>query len=426
MAVKAKVVTSCRSCGSGQLTPVLDLGPLHISNFLNSSAPAGVRVPLELVLCEVQHGGCGLLQLKCTTSPEMLYQQYWYRSGVNVTMREALSDIAYKAERFIRPTAGDIALDIGCNDGTLLRSYNTEGLSRMGFEPADNLIPYASEGTDKILNRYFNAEDFDRAANGRRARIITSIAMFYDLEDPNSFTADIARCLDINGVWIIQMSYLPLMLEANAFDNICHEHLEYYSLTSLCALLARHDLQVVDAELNDVNGGSFRVYVCHAKRTRADSVFETARVGALESLERTIGLTSPVVYHDFAARVGRVRTTLVEFVTHEVEQGKTVFVYGASTKGNTLLQYCGLDATLIKAAAERNSDKWGRRTVGTNIPIVSEEDARKARPDYFLVLPWHFLKEFMERERAYLAGGGRFLVPLPYPEVVTQTGRRRL
>jgi NDP-4-keto-2,6-dideoxyhexose 3-C-methyltransferase len=222
------------------------------------------------------------------------------------------------------------------------------------------------------------------------------------------------------------MSYLPLMLEANAFDNICHEHLEYYSLTSLRQLLARHDLQIVDAELNDVNGGSFRVYACHVSRTRPDSAFETARVNALDALEQTIGLASPTVYEQFAARVGRIRSTLHDFVRREVGLGKTIYVYGASTKGNTLLQYCGLDATLIKAAAERNPDKWGRRTVGTAIPIVSEDDARRARPDYFLVLPWHFLKEFMERERAYLAAGGRFLVPLPYPEVVTATGRQRL
>ena len=421
-----KIVTSCRSCGSRQLTPVLGLGSLHISNFLDASASEGTPVPLELVLCDAERGGCSLLQLKHTTPPGLLYQQYWYRSGVNATMRDALGDIAYKAERFIRPTTGDIVLDIGCNDGTLLRAYNTEGLVRVGFEPADNLVPYASQGTDKVLNRYFNFEEFDRASNGRKARIITSIAMFYDLEDPNTFTADVARCLDTDGVWIIQMSYLPLMLEANAFDNICHEHLEYYSLTSLSALLARHDLNVVDVELNDVNGGSFRVYVCHARRTRPNSVFETARVSALETLERTIGLASAAVYEEFAARVGRIRATVSEFVRLEVAQGKTVYVYGASTKGNTLLQYCGLDATLVKAAAERNSDKWGRRTVGTMIPIVSEEEARKVRPDYFLVLPWHFLKEFIEREENYLAAGGRFLVPLPDPEIVTQTGRHRL
>jgi hypothetical protein len=405
---------------------VLGLGSLYISNFLDAGATTPPPVALELVLCDIGRGGCGLLQLKHTTSPEMLYQQYWYRSGVNVTMREALADITHKAERFIRPKSGDVVLDIGCNDGTLLRSYNTDGLVRVGFEPADNLVPYASEGTDKIVNRYFNFEDFDRVANGTKARIITSIAMFYDLEEPNTFTADIARCLDQNGVWIIQMSYLPLMLEANAFDNICHEHLEYYSLTSLRQLLARHDLQIVDAELNDVNGGSFRVYACHVSRTRPDSAFETARVNALDALEQTIGLASPTVYEQFAARVGRIRSTLHDFVRREAGLGKTIYVYGASTKGNTLLQYCGLDATLIKAAAERNPDKWGRRTVGTAIPIVSEDDARRARPDYFLVLPWHFLKEFMERERAYLAAGGRFLVPLPYPEVVTATGRQRL
>jgi NDP-4-keto-2,6-dideoxyhexose 3-C-methyltransferase len=216
------------------------------------------------------------------------------------------------------------------------------------------------------------------------------------------------------------MSYLPLMLSQNAFDNICHEHLEYYSLQSFEYLLDLHDFEVVDVELNDVNGGSFRAYICPrdmTDKTFGDETYRrlaAERVCALRAAERARGLDRPEVYAEFSMWVQRIRDDVVGFTRQEVDRGKTVYVYGASTKGNTLLQYFGLDAKLVTAAAERNPDKWGKVTVGTRIPIVSEEEARRARPDYFLVLPWHFLTEFQERERAFLAGGGRFIVPMPH------------
>lgn len=404
--------TTCRSCGAPALVSVLSLGEQYVSNFIETSQSVA-RAPLELVLCDSGSGGCGLLQLRHTVEAGFLYRNYWYRSGVNHTMREALADISGKAEALVVPSSGDLVVDIGSNDSTLLRSYRTPGLQRIGFEPATNLMPYARGDQREVINDFFSAERFSRVARGAKAKIITSIAMFYDLEDPNTFVADIAQCLRDDGVWVVQMSYLPLMLRQNAFDNICHEHLEYYALGSLAALLQRHGLRIVDVELNSVNGGSFRTYITHAQATVRPFAGAAERLQELEAAEHAWRLRETQTYRVFAERVGAIKRKLVEFLRTETARGKTVYVYGASTKGNTLLQYFGLDTTIIRAAAERNPEKWGKKTVGTLIPIVSEEEARAARPDYFLVLPWHFLPEFLDRERAFLEQGGTFVVPLP-------------
>lgn len=250
------VRTDCRVCGNGALSPVLSLGDQYISDFVDTMTE-NASAPLELVICNADEGGCGLLQLKHTADQGSLYRNYWYRSGINQTMRDALKDITEKASSLVQLRDGDFIIDTGSNDNTLLKSYDKQALNRIGFEPATNLMPYAKDPNITVINDFFSAEPFLKASNNKKAKIITSIAMFYDLEDPNAFTADAATCLDKDGVWIIQMAYLPSMLLDNIFDNICHEHLEYYSLLSLENLLSRHNLKVVDVELNDVNGGSY-------------------------------------------------------------------------------------------------------------------------------------------------------------------------
>jgi hypothetical protein len=270
------------------------------------------------------------------------------------------------------------------------------------------------------MTDFFGAEAFSRdpALTGHRPKIVTSIAMFYDLEDPKQFVSDVRAVMDPDGLWVVQMSYLPLMLKQNAFDNICHEHLEYYSMQSFEYLLNLYDLEVVDVELNDVNGGSFRAYICNrsadvpALRDPTYRQLAGERVRALREQEINMGLGETRVYAEFAFWVERIKQDVVGFIREQVGLGKRVYVYGASTKGNTLLQYFGLDHSLITAAAERNPDKWGKLTVGTRIPIISEEEARDAKPDYFLVLPWHFIEEFQARERDYLLSDGRFILPM--------------
>jgi SAM-dependent methyltransferase len=352
----------------------------------------------------------------------MMYQEYWYRSGTNQTMRNALADISSAAAKLVHLKEGDSVLDIGCNDGTLLGSYTVPGIYKIGFDPAQNLAALSREQANKVLVGFFDADRYlaDPELRSRRPKVVTSIAMFYDLEEPRKFVADIRRIMHPDGVWIVQMSYLPLMLKQNDFGNICHEHLEYYSLQSLEYLLQLHDFSVVDAELNDVNGGSIRVFV--RNRTADQNAFgdeeyrkqAADRVSRLRESEANLGLDGPTPYLEFAARVEGIKRQVFEFVKDQVEQKKKVFVYGASTKGNTMLQYFGLDNSVIDAAAERNPEKWGKVTVGTHIPIISEAEARAAKPDYFLVLPWHFIEEFRLRERDYLSSTGKFIVPLPH------------
>lgn len=420
--MKTKTRSSCRVCNSRSLSPILSLGKLHVSDFITEKKHLKPE-PLELVLCNKEEGGCGLLQLKHTVSHEKMYRNYWYRSGMNQTMTSELHSIAKKVQSLVSLSPGDFVMDIGANDGTLLRGYTIPGLHTVGFEPARNLVQFAKKDTTKIINDFFNARAWNKEVHGSKAKAITAIAMFYDLEDPNSFVSDITKCLDDEGVFIIQMSYLPLMLSQNAFDNICHEHLEYYSLDSLEFLLARHGLEIFDVELNGINGGSFRIYT-KFKNSKAIRVPVEApmRVQSLRHFEKKLGLDQINSYHKFQKRVLDIKETVSTFIRDEVQNGKKVHVYGASTKGNTLLQFFDLDNTVITAAAERNPDKWGTKTIGTNIPIVSEERARKDAPDYFLVLPWHFLDEFVDREREYLARGGKFIVPLPEPKIIDLAG----
>jgi NDP-4-keto-2,6-dideoxyhexose 3-C-methyltransferase len=415
--VKAR--TTCRACDSKQLVDVLDFGNPFVSNFADvPDATNWPRVPLELILC----ASCTLLQLRHTTPGDWLYRHYWYKSGLNGAMHVALADITRKATEFVGLRGGDHVLDIGCNDGTLLRCYETPGIERVGFEPAENLAREASsDGAIRIINDFFSAAP----VAGGQFRIITSIAMFYDLEDPNAFVADVTSLLAKDGVWIIEMHYLPLTLMRNAFDAVCHEHLEYYSLRSLEPLLALHGLEVADVETNEVNGGSFRVYVVH-RGSESTGVFERwGRVESARASERRPALEQAATYEEFGARVQRVVDRLRAFLQKERTRGKEISAYGASTNGNTLLQACGLDQHLIRSAAERNPEKWGKYTVGTWIPIVSEAEAR-AHADYFLVLPWHFLADIRSREREFLERGGKLIAPLPEPRVIDSAGAHRL
>ena len=333
-------------------------------------------------------------------------------------MRKALEDIVEKACKIANPTKGDIVVDVGCNDGTLLRAYKPPGLRRVGFEPAKNLVEDASKGTDYIFNDYFRFAIFRKKFPDSNAKIVTSIAMFYDLDDPASFVIDVSRILDPHGVWVIQQNYLATMLAQNGFDNIGHEHLTYYSLETLGLLLMGQDLEVFDVETNDVNGGSFRTYVAHKGRFPVNE-----RVLRLKDYERKLFSRRPSIYTQFAENVRTVSLQLKRFVAQEVDDGKRIYVYGASTRGNTILQYCKLDHNLIEKATDANPEKWGRKTPGTGIPIVSKEEARKDKPDYFLVLPHHFLDEIRRQESDYLRSGGKFIVPLPKFRIVTQNTR---
>ena len=409
------MITECRSCGSTDLTPILSLGSQYPSNFveLNSIPDKNKQIPLELIFCEKKD--CGLLQLKHTVSRELLYKEYWFRSGLNEKMVDALKDITKSVEKRLSLSENDIVLDIGCNDGTLLRSYRSK-VRLVGFEPASNLVNEASKDTDLIINNFFSFYEFVQHFPNERIKAITSIAMFYDLEDPNSFVSDIVNCLDQDGIWVIQMAYLIPMLELNAFDNIVHEHLEYWSLKSVKRLLEEHGLEIFDVELNDVYGGSFRIFIKTKKNEKTN--IENS-VDEFLKKEDEFGLEKKETYLNFANRVNSLKDKLNDFIKEELSNGKSIYAYGASTKGNTLLQFYNLNNKLILKAADRDSRKFGKMTIGSNIPVISEEQARDEKPDYFLVLPWHLVDFFKERESEFFKNGGKFIVPLPDFKIVS-------
>ncbi len=401
---------SCRVCNHEPLEPIISLGMQSLINFIDKDSKKNYVAPLDLVLCDKNKGGCGLLQLKHTVPGDLLYRKFWYKSGVNQTMRDALAEIVEKVEKLVKLQSNDIVVDIGSNDSTLLRSYTVKNLVLVGFEPATNLLEEAKKGTTKIINDFFNHQNFSEVFGERKAKVVTSISMFYDLEEPNEFIKDVVKLLDKDGVFIIQMNYLKSMLENNAFDNIVHEHLEYYSLKSLEFLLEKHNLVVFDLELNEINGGSLRTYIKHKN---CEKFPISDRVLEIRKQEEKMVLDESNVYLKFAERINNIKEETYNFIKNQVVDGKKVYVYGASTRGSTLLQFFNLDHKLIESAADRNPSKWGKQIVGTGIPIISEEQARKENPNFFLVLPWYFIREFKIREKDYFEKGGKFIVPLP-------------
>jgi hypothetical protein len=401
---------------------LLSLGNLYVSDFLaEGEKPRGGKYPLEMVLDKKLNAP----RLSSVAPSGVMYGKYWYRSGINVSMKRELNNIVDTVLSRYDLVENDIWLDIACNDGTLL-SFVPKTCIRIGIDPADDTyVAESKQHANVIIQDYFSTNSWKKTVFGdKKAKIITSIAVFYDLDDPIEFVNDIKAVLDINGMWVLQLSYTPLMIKQKAFDNICHEHVYYYSLENLKILLDLCDMQIVDVELNDVNGGSFRVFVMHKDADK--TYYGTAplrdvakyRVDSMLVYEKGLNLSSPDTWNAFMKEIETLKINVVNFIKQAKKDGKKVWGYGASTKGNTLLQYFGLDHNMIDAIAERSSYKWGLKTVGTNIPIKSEADMREAQPDYLLVLPWHFISEFIEREKNYLAKGGKFIVPCPNFQII--------
>ncbi|MCT4472320.1 class I SAM-dependent methyltransferase [Bosea spartocytisi] len=405
-------IERCRLSGSRNLVPVLNLGHQELTGVF--PAKAGERVtngPLELVWCP----DSGLLQLAHSYDPgEMYGDNYGYRSGLNQSMVDHLTRKVRHLELSADLKPGDTVLDIGSNDCTTLKAYSTSGLKRIGIDPTGEKFRSFYPDDIKLVPDFFSAENFSKVSN-ERARLVSSIAMFYDLEDPVGFAQQIEQVLAPDGLWHFEQSYMPSMLRLCSYDTICHEHLEYYSLGAVQEIVRKAGLKIIDVQMNGVNGGSFAVTVAKAASSRAAN---QAVISWLLEQEERMGLATPRPYREFEERVFRHRADLVRLLDGLVADGKTVLGYGASTKGNVVLQFCGLTEKHIPAIAEVNPEKFGRFTPGTNIPIISEADARKMNPDYFLVLPWHFKDGILRREQKFLDQGGKMIFPFPEIEIV--------
>ena len=410
---------TCRVCNSSTLNKVIDLGEQYLQgSFIkpDKKMPPDQRFPTSLVHCNPtkNNNACGLLQMEHTVPPEVLYSVYWYRSGTNNTMRKHLQSIAHEGTLIIRKSKA-LVLDIGCNDGTLLNSYPKE-FQKFGIDPSD--IAQEVKGDITVIQDIFPSDKLIQKLNGRKFDVITSIAMFYDLENPIEFTKNIKNILAPNGLWIFEMSYMPTMLEMNSYDTICHEHLEYYSLSVIEYILKQAGMRIYNTSLNSINGGSIRCYATHSSNFIYDKDEFSNNIKVLIQKEKNLELDTDKPYKIFQDHVNIHKTGLNSLLRKLKNEGKKIHIYGASTKGNTILQWCEIDNKIIDVAAERNPDKYGAHTLGTNIPIVSEAESRAMNPDYYLVLPWHFKEEFIEREKETLDKGIGLIFPLPEIEII--------
>jgi hypothetical protein len=407
-----KRIDKCRISGSENLVSVLHLGMQALTGvFPRSTRDAVTTGPLELVWCP----DSGLLQMNHSYNPSEMYgENYGYRSGLNQSMVNHLESKVRFLQGISILAAGDVVLDIGSNDATLLKSYATPGLSKVGIDPTGAKFKKYYTPDINLVPDFFSKANFDKASS-KKAKIVTSIAMFYDLEDPVDFARQVASVLDDNGVWHFEQSYMPSMLRTNSYDTICHEHIEYYSLAVVKKILEKAGLRVIDVQMNAVNGGSFAVTAAKAGSShRANSPV----IDWLLGQEVRMGLDTPRPFRDFEERVFRHRDDLRRLIRSLVKDGKKILGYGASTKGNVLLQFCGFTPEDIPAVADVNPEKFGCVTPGTGIPIVSEADAKAMKPDFFLVLPWHFKNSILEREKSFLLGGGKMIFPFPEIEIV--------
>ncbi|HEY4150124.1 MAG TPA: class I SAM-dependent methyltransferase [Chitinophagaceae bacterium] len=405
-------ITKCRISGSTNLVTVLSLGEQYLTGvFPKTKEEKVTKGPLDLVWCP----DSGLLQMKQSYSLDEMYgDNYGYRSGLNASMVRHLQQKINTLERLVKPVDSDLVIDIGSNDATSLKAYSGKH-RKVGIDPTGKKFKeYYTDGISLIPD-FFSAAAFRKSFPNDKAKIITSIAMFYDLEHPMDFVKDIEAVLADDGVWHFEQSYMPSMLRTNSYDTICHEHLEFYSFKVVKNMLEKCGLRVVDVQMNAINGGSFAVTAC---KKNAKYVSNTPIINWMLKQEDDMGLDTPKPYRDFEERVFRHRKNLTELIEALVADGKKIFGYGASTKGNVLLQFCGFTNKHILYIAEVNEEKFGSFTPGTNIPIISEKEARAMKPDYFFVLPWHFKNNILDREKEYMAQGGKFIFPLPEIEIV--------
>ena len=405
-------IKKCRISGSSNLITVLSLGEQYLTGVFPKSKEEEVsKGPLDLVWCP----DGGLLQLKQSYSLDEMYgDNYGYRSGLNTSMVRHLTNKIHALERLVILNQNDLVIDIGSNDATSLKAYKSK-CRKVGIDPTGNKFKEYYTDDIFLIPTFFSASAFKKEFDIDKAKIITSIAMFYDLESPAAFVKDIEQCLANDGIWHFEQSYMPSMLRTYAYDTICHELLEFYSLNVVNNLLESCGMRIIDVQVNDINGGSFAVTAC---KKNAAYKSNNAVINWLLQQEAEMELNTEAPYTAFKERVFEHRKNLVNLIDALVADGKKIFGYGASTKGNVLLQFCGFTSKQIPYIAEVNEEKFGAFTPGTLIPIISEKEAKAMKPDYFLVLPWHFKNSILEREREYIEQGGKFIFPLPEIEMV--------
>ena len=399
-----KTAWYCRLCHQMVAgIPRIHLGVQALTAFADDPG-TGEYAPLELVECPV----CSLVQLRYEVSRDRLYRGFYpYLSGMNRTMVRALGDLTGVIEQEIKLKAGDVVLDIGCNDGTMLASYRTPALSLVGFEPSPHAADLTAGRKIQVIRSYFAGE---LAPISPKARVITAVAMFYSVDDPMKFMRGVASSLASGGVFVLQMNDLASMLSGASYDIIGHEHLCYYGMASLRWMLDMCALEIYRVEHFPLNGGTARYWIGHAR----EHPIEPSVANQIDIERSLLGDTG---WEAFQEQVERSRDATRSAVFDVLADGGRVYGYGAATRGSTILQTCGLDASMISGLADIDPRKIGKYLAGPDIPVVSEQEARE-KASLFLVLPYSYAEEFILRESEFIAGGGQLFFPLPVPRLV--------
>lgn len=407
-------ISKCRICGSSDLKPTINLGNMHLTGIFPKNKEDNIGYgPLELVKCDDSHNkkNCGLVQLRHNYNSDLLYGlDYGYRSGLNKSMVSHLNNKVKKILSTVELSTDDLIIDIGSNDSILLQAYPKSGLNLVGIDPTGEKFKEYYPSHIKLISEFFPSPTFKKEYGNKKAKVITSIAMFYDLKDPVGFAQNVYDNLDDNSIWVFEQSYLPAMLNMLAYDTICHEHLEYYALKQIKYILDKANFKIIDVEFNSINGGSFSVL---ATKRESKYTENSNLVNKILIDEEKKGINNINIFKTFDEKIKIHKDQLREFIDKTNKDGKKILGYGASTKGNVILQYCGITKKDIPCIAEVNEHKFGCYTPGTLIPIVSETEAKKLNPDYFMILPWHFKDNIIEREKQFLASGYHLFFPLP-------------
>ena len=410
-----KKINQCRICGNKDLIDVLDLGTQFLTSvFPDKNQIKNIeRYPLKLVKCHGNESVCHLVQLAHSVEKDLMYSDnYGYRSGLNSSMMAHLQNRVKQIMKIVNFKKNDIVLDIGSNDGTTL-SYYDHQIKKIGIDPTSGKFKEFYKPDITVITDFFSAEILKNYIGNKRIKAITSFAMFYDLEKPVEFADQISQILDIDeGIWVLEQSYLPEMLNKLSFDTICHEHLEYYSLTQIDWIMSKVGLKVIDVEFNEINGGSFAVTVCH----KSNKIYKTSKiVNKILQLEIKKGLSNEKIFELFSKKVNLFKSNFKDFLISSIKSGKKIFGIGASTKGNVILQYCEIDKNLLPYIGEINPEKFNKFTPGSWIEIKQEDQILKMNPDLLLILPWHFKKFFLEQKKY---NKFNLLFPLPETHIV--------
>ncbi len=408
----AKKIECCRVCKNTNLVLVLDLGEQYLTGtFPKRKDLSLTKGPLRLVKCHGKNDCCGLLQLEHSyDTGEMYGDNYGYRSGLNSSMVNHLNDKVNKILDMVNLENDDLVVDIGSNDGTTLGFY-PDNLILVGIDPTANKFKKYYKSHIKIHANFFSSNLIEDKYS-KKAKVITSFSMFYDLEDPVDFARHISKVLDHNGIWIFEQSYLPLMLKKNSYDTVCHEHIEYYGLSQIQWIFNKSGLKVLDVEFNNINGGSFSVTAC---LDSCDNYTPSKNVYECLKSEIKEGLSDLKPYQDFAKNTKQSYFELRQFIDKNTERGKKIFALGASTKGNVILQYCNINNQDVKGIGEINLEKLDCFSPGSWIKIMNEDDVLASNPDYLIVLPWHFRDFFINSSKFK---GCKLVFPLPELKVV--------